>query len=471
MNTIAPARLNRHKVPSTNYPVKVLQFGEGNFLRAFADWMIDILNEATPFRGMVQIVQPLPKGMGEVINEQEGLYHVVLHGIEDGNLVRNTRLITSVKGVINPYDDFTQFLRLGQNPELKFIISNTTEAGITFSDEDKDPNQISKTYPGKLTSLLYHRFKAFGGTNTSGLIFLPCELIDRNGDKLREAILAYASLWQLPAQFTDWINEQNVFCNTLVDRIVPGFPADIINDICQETGYDDKVVVKAEPFHLWVIEGPAFIKDHFPADAAGLQVKFVGNLQPYRTRKVRILNGAHTAMVPVAYLRGLRTVQETVEDPEMGRFVNDIVFNEIIPTLDLPEEELKSFAASVLERFKNPYIRHELSSIALNSISKFKVRVLPSLLEYQKRRESIPPLLALSLAALIRFYKGEYRGTSLPVNDSADILEFFRKVWANPSTDVVVEQVLSNESLWEVNLLSVPGLRDAVAKELARLDK
>lgn len=470
MNTVAPAKLNRQKVPSMNYPVKVLQFGEGNFLRAFADWMIDILNESTSFGGMVQIVQPLPKGMGEVINQQEGLYHVVLHGIEDGKLVQNTRLIKSVKGVINPYDDFTNFLRLGQNPDLKFIISNTTEAGITFSADDKNPDQISQTYPGKLTSLLYHRFKAFGGSINSGLIFLPCELIDKNGDKLREAILAYAKHWQRPEQFVQWINEHNVFCNTLVDRIVPGFPADIINDICQETGYDDKVVVKAEPFHLWVIEGPAFIRDHFPADVAGLHVKFVGNLQPYRTRKVRILNGAHTAMVPVAYLRGLRTVQETIEDQEIGRFVNDVVFNEIIPTLDLSEEELKSFAASVLERFKNPYIRHELSSIALNSISKFKVRVLPSLLEYQKRKGTIPPLLARSFAALIRFYKGDYQGTALPVNDSADIIDFFNQVWTNTSPEVVAERVLSNESLWETNLLNVPGLKDAVAKELAIYD-
>ncbi len=471
MNTVAPAKLNRHNVPSVNYPVKVIQFGEGNFLRAFADWMIDILNEKTSFGGMVQIVQPLPKGMGEVINEQEGLFHVVLHGIEDGNLVQNTRLIKSVRGVVNPYEDFAGFLRLGQNPDLKFILSNTTEAGITFSGDDKYPDQISQTYPGKLTSLLYHRFKSFGGSINSGLTFLPCELIDKNGDKLREAILAYASHWQLPEQFSKWINDHNVFCNTLVDRIVPGFPADIINKICQETGYDDKVVVKAEPFHLWVIEGPGFIRDQFPADAAGLQVKFVGNLQPYRTRKVRILNGAHTAMVPAAYLRGLRTVQETIEDPEMGSFVNDTVFNEIIPTLDLPEEELKSFAASVLERFKNPYIRHELSSIALNSISKFKVRVLPSLLEYQKRKGAIPPLLAHSFAALIRFYKGDYRGTVLPVNDSAEIVDFFKQIWTSTSAEVIVEQVLSNESLWETNLLNVPGLKDAVAKELTTFDE
>lgn len=462
-----PKKLSRASVnASPKRPVKVIQFGEGNFLRAFADWIIDILNEKTTFNGAINIVQPLQKGMGEMINAQDGLYHVVLNGLENGVPKKETRLITCVNEVINPYQSFQKYLDQAGNPELKFVLSNTTEAGINFNPADADLRAVSESFPGKLTSFLYHRFVTFAGANEKGLIFFPCELIDKNGDALRKCILQYADHWKLPGEFSDWIKNANVFCNTLVDRIVPGFPAAEIKAIQEEIGFDDNLVVTGELFHLWVIEAPEEMDKLFPVSGTGLQVKFVNDLTPYRTRKVRILNGAHTAMVPYAYLRGLRTVQQAVEDRATRAFIDQIIFREVIPTLDLPKEELDSFAGSVIERFQNPFIRHELSSIALNSVSKFKVRVLPSLLRYQREKGTLPQGLVDSLSWLIAFYKMTWQGDTLPVNDVPEVTAFFTNVWSAGKPETVVQLVLSNTKLWDEDLSNVPGLSVAVTERL-----
>ncbi|GAB3658016.1 tagaturonate reductase [Echinicola sediminis] len=462
--------LNRQNVPQlTERPVKVLQFGEGNFLRGFVDWIIDTMNEKTDFNGDVQLVQPIANGMGELINKQDGLYHVQLSGIQKGEAKEETKLITCVRGVVNPYADYDAYLKLAENPDLRFIISNTTEAGISYNPEDEQKDRISSSFPGKLTALLYKRFDTFNGDQSKGLHIIPCELIDKNGDKLKEIILKYAALWQLPKGFINWINEANTFSNTLVDRIVPGFPKETIQEIQENIGYGDNLVVKAEPFHLWVIEGPDSVKVEFPAEKAGLDVKFVKDQSPYRTRKVRILNGAHTSLVPVAYLHGLRTVRESVEDPIIGTFLNDTIQKEIIPTLDLPKEELEQFANDVMDRFKNPYVKHMLSSIALNSISKYKVRVLPSLLEYVKRTDELPKNLVRSLAALVVFYKGSYNGEATPVNDDQDIVDFFSSVWKKDDLEEISSEVLKNTTLWDMDLTTVKGLEAAVAENLGSL--
>ncbi|HEY9046328.1 MAG TPA: tagaturonate reductase [Ohtaekwangia sp.] len=456
-------KLNRQtaSIPQTR-PVKVLQFGEGNFLRAFVDWIIDILNEKTDFNGAVEIVQPISKGMATMVNDQDGLYHVVLNGIQQGQTVSETRLITCVAGAFNPYDDFQHFLKTAENPHLQFIISNTTEAGITFSANDTAAGTLADTFPGKITQLLYHRFIYFHGAADKGLALIPCELIEKNGDTLKQTILQYIDLWKLPEAFKQWVLTENTFCNTLVDRIVPGFPKDTIRSIQESVGYEDNLVVTAEPFHLWVIEATDGVHAAFPADKADLQVKFVKDLTPYRTRKVRILNGAHTALVPVAYLRGLRTVRESVEDSYAGEFIRQAIFEEIIPTLDLPQEELQQFANDVIERFQNPFIRHELISIALNSISKYKVRVLPSVLEYYKRKGQLPERLLFSLAALIRFYKGEVKREAIPLNDTPEILEFFKKAWSTNNPVQVVKATLANKAFWDQDLTQIPGLENKV---------
>ncbi|GGZ15664.1 altronate oxidoreductase [Echinicola pacifica] len=462
--------LNRQNVSDLpQRPIKIIQFGEGNFLRGFVDWIIETMNDKANFNADVQLVQPIAQGLGEMINKQDGLYHVQLSGIQSGEAREETKLITCVRGVINPYENYSAYLQLAENPDLRFIISNTTEAGISYNPEDDNKDQLAQSFPGKLTALLFKRFEVFGADNSKGLHIIPCELIDKNGEKLKEIILQYASLWKLPEAFILWINEANTFSNTLVDRIVPGFPRENIKEIQENIGYEDNLVVKAEPFHLWVIEGPDAVKAEFPAEEAGLDVKFVKDQSPYRTRKVRILNGAHTSLVPVAYLHGLRTVRESVEDPIIGPFLNETIQGEIIPTLDLPKEELEQFANDVMDRFKNPFVKHQLSSIALNSISKFKVRVLPSLLEYVDRKGQLPPNLVRSLAALIVFYKGSYNGEATPVQDDEEIINYFKAIWESDDLDHVAHEVLKNINFWDTDLTKVEGLQNAVAQELSQL--
>lgn len=451
-------------------PVRVLQFGEGNFLRAFCDWMVDILNEKAGFDSNIQIVQPIKAGMGPVINEQEGLYHLVLNGIQDGKQVRTTRLITCVSGALNPYDDYEAYLWLAENPDLQFVLSNTTEAGIAYTTADKGLDTLPDSFPGKVTAFLHRRFLHFKGDKTRGLIFLPCELIDKNGTNLREIVLRYAKEWELAPDFIDWVTEHNTFCNTLVDRIVPGFPKDTIKEILEKTQYDDKLVVMAELFHLWVIEGPDNVKEKFPAHKAGLDVKLVRDLAPYRTRKVRILNGAHTALVPVAYLNGQRLVSEAMNDAASGKFIRDAIEEEIIPTLDLPHEELRSFAGDVIQRFQNPFIKHELASIALNSVSKYKVRVLPSVFRYIELKKALPKRLLYSLAALIRFYKGTWKNQALPVNDTPEVMAFFGEVWLLKDKKAIVTRVLGNTAFWDTDLNELPGVTEYVAKSLNEIE-
>ncbi len=463
-------QLNRQTAEAPGqHPVKVVQFGEGNFLRGFVDWMIDLMNERTGFGGQVHIVQPLDKGIVHLLNQQDGLYHVLLEGIQGGKPSREQRLISCIAGSLNPYEDYQAYLALGENPALQFVISNTTEAGIAFEEADQHMDTLPNSFPGKLTALLYHRFQHFGGAADKGLYLIPCELIEKNGEQLRKAVLAYAKHWNLPTEFAAWVSEHNSFCNTLVDRIVPGFPKENIQEIQQELGYADNLVVKAEPFHLWVIEAPAAVKAVFPAEEAGLQVKFVDDLTPYRTRKVRILNGAHTALVPVAYLQGLRTVRDAVEDETAGTFIRKTIFEEIIPTLDLPQEELEQFANDVIERFQNPFIRHELITIALNSVSKYKVRVLPSVLEYHKRKGQLPARLLQSLAALIVFYRGEWNGESIPLNDTPEVLAFFAQAWQQESAEAAVQAVLANTDFWDTDLTAIPSLTALVTQHVEAL--
>lgn len=450
--------------------IKVVQFGEGNFLRAFVDWVVDVMNEKTDFNGAVQIIQPIRQGMGAMVNAQDGLYHVVLNGMKHGNLLQETRLITCVEGVLNPFENPNAFFKAAENSDLKFVVSNTTEAGITFSAADINPAALAETFPGKLTSFLYHRFTFFKGDPNKGLIIMPCELIDKNGAALKDAIEAYLAHWNLSEEFKHWINAYNTFCNTLVDRIVPGFPKDTSKEIQHATGYEDNLVVMAEPFHLWVIEADDVVRNAFPADQAGLQVKFVEDMAPYRTRKVRILNGAHTALVPVAYLQGLRTVKESVEDSRTGEFIRNVIVDEIIPTLDLSKDELHQFADDVMERFKNPFIRHELSSIALNSISKYAVRVLPSVLQYIKIKKQLPKGLLFSLAALIRFYKGVWKDEPLPVNDSEEVIKFFRNAWKSNNIKQVTASTLSNVAFWGTDLTQLPGVSAMVEHGLEQLE-
>ncbi|MFT7035140.1 MAG: tagaturonate reductase [Cyclobacteriaceae bacterium] len=464
-------KLNRSSVSAQTYPERILQFGEGNFLRAFANWMIHKMNKESGFDAGVVVVQPIDQGLIKMLNDQNGLYTLYLNGIKNGEAVSEHEVIDCIQRGLNPYDNYDEYLSIGDNPDLRFVISNTTEAGISYNEGDKLDDAPAKSFPAKLTALLHRRFKTFNGDSSKGLIFIPCELIDRNGDNLRRIILQYAADWNLGTEFTNWLENDNIFCNTLVDRIVPGYPKSKMEAITEELGYQDNLVVEGEQFHLWVIEGPDSVKDEFPSEKIGLNVVFTDNMEPYRTRKVRILNGAHTSMVPVSYLYGIETVRESVEDEVIGQYVKDVIFNEICPTLDLPEEELNSFANDVLDRFRNPYLVHALMSISLNSIAKFKTRVLPSILEYQKRKNSLPEKLVFSFASLIAFYKGEVNGKTIAVNDDQEVLQFIQTNWQSCNGNVdsltaIVNAILSNEGFWDQDLTEVKGLAEKVVENL-----
>lgn len=459
-----------------SYPEKVMQFGEGNFLRAFIDWQIDKMNKEAGFNGSVVVVQPIENGLVNKLNEQDGLYTLYLQGMKDGKAVREHTIINSVSRGVNPYCDYDEFLKIGDNPELRFIISNTTEAGIAFAEKDKLSDRPQSSYPGKLTAFLYHRFKQFDGDKSKGFIIIPCELIDRNGEKLKKIVSKYTELWNLGDRFKDWLENANTFCCSLVDRIVPGYPRDTIDEVTKEIGYEDGLVDVGEQFHLWVVEGPDWIKNELPVEKANLNVKFVDDMTPYRTRKVRILNGAHTALVPVAYLYGLDIVSESVKHDVVGKFLNGVIYDEIIPTLDLPEDELKYFAGAVLERFVNPFVKHYLMSIALNSMSKFETRDLPSLIEYKKRSGKLPEKLVFSLAALIEFYKGKRGDEIIKLADNQDILDLYKSLWSNyDGTETglknIVTSVLGYEKNWKMNLNDIDGLNELVTKYLSDIER
>ena len=356
--------LNRHTAQTSTRPTRIIQFGEGNFLRAFVDWIIWNTNRKTDFNAGVAVVQPIPKGMAEVLNAQDGLYHVNLQGIYKGQKADTIELIDVINKCINPYEQFDDYLALACEPDIRFVISNTTEAGIAFDPSCSFDDKPASSYPGKLTQLLYRRFQHFGGDSSKGLIILPCELIFLNGKALRECIYQYIDLWNLGDGFRMWFEEAcGVYC-TLVDRIVPGYPKDTIEQIQERVGYKDNLVVKGEIFHLWVIEAPESVAAEFPADKAGLNVLFVPSEAPYHERKVTLLNGPHTVLAPVGFLSGLDTVKECAEDPEVGAFVRKVMYEELMETLNLPKPELKAFADSVVERFVNPYVKHFVITVS-----------------------------------------------------------------------------------------------------------
>lgn len=464
-------------IPSViNYQVKILQFGEGNFLRCFVDWMVDIMNKKGLFQGSVVIVQPIKEGKVDLLNRQNGKYNVFLRGIKNNKLSSERYLIESVTEGINPYDDYERLLKVVENPDIRFIISNTTEAGIVFNPEDSFDLQPPLSFPGKLTAVLYHRFKYFNESNDKGFILFPCELIDFNGQKLKEIVLKLSEIWKLGDEFKNWVNQANYFCNTLVDRIVPGFPVKRAEDITKEIGYEDKLIVDGEPFHLWVIEAPNWIESEFPAKKAGLNVLFVDNLVPFRDRKVRILNGSHTIMTPVSYLLGIETVKEAVEHPLTGNFIRETIYEEIIPNIDLSREELVEFAENTLQRFKNPFIEHYFLKISVNSISKFTTRVLPTLIKLYDRTQKLPERIVFSFACLILFYRAQCNGQSFELKDDENVISFFKVNWERVDNGIIslnelIKLTLENTGFWQQDLTRIHGLESKISEYILKVKK
>lgn len=409
----------------------VMQFGEGGFLRGFVDYFFHKLQEKGLYEGKIVVVQPIEQGMCHMLEEQKCEYNLFLRGIEKGEVVNEHTHITSISRALNPYTQYEEYVALATNQDLRIIVSNTTEAGIEYLGTEKLTDMPPKSYPAKLTQFLYKRFQS----GLKGFILLPCELIDNNGDNLKKCVLQYSDLWNLGDEFKNWINTENDFCNTLVDRIVTGYPRDEVEELTKQIGSQDNLIDTAEIFHLWVIEGHH--EEELPFNKAGYNIVWTDDAKPYKKRKVRILNGGHTSMVLGAYLYGLETVGECLKDETVSAFLKKCIFDEIVPTLGNTETDIQ-FGKDVLERFSNPFIKHQLLSIALNSVSKFQVRVLPTILEYKEKFGSYPQALTFSMAALIAFYRTD------KANDSAEVMEFMKTA--------SVEDILKKEDYWHADL-------------------
>ena len=468
-------RLSEKTVSKPRRPIRIVQFGEGNFLRGFVDYMIDIANEQGIFQGNIVMVKPRDTGVLDKFREQDCLYTVSLRGNVGGVGCVTNRIVTCVDHVVSPYGEYGKYLKLAELESLRFVISNTTEAGIVLEESDCLQNTPPESFPGKLTQFLYHRFKTFNGDVNKGLIILPVELIDNNGIVLKKYVKHLAVLWQLEPEFLDWLDRACVFASTLVDRIITGYPKDKEKQEWEQLGYEDRLLVTGEPFALWVIESDVDISRELPLEDAGLPVVFTDNLKPYKQRKVRILNGAHTSFVTAAFLAGLDIVRDSMEDDLIREFMLKTIYQEVIPTLSMGEEELKEFAKDVLNRFNNPYVDHALLAIALNSVSKWRARCMPSLLGYVERFGELPVNLTFSLAALMAFYSGtEIRDRALighrgnreyKIMDETPVLEFFRE-HCELDEEQFVTAFIDREDFFGPELKQVEGLCVAVAEYL-----
>lgn len=439
-------------------PTRIIQFGEGNFLRGFVDWQLQKMNDAGVFDGGVAVVQPLPSGRVAELETQDRLYTVLIEGMQDGQPVASHDIVTAINRAVDPYRDWDGFLALAENPDTTIIISNTTEAGIAVDPTDTGESAPPKGFPAKLTHLLRRRFQA----NLPGFLILPCELIDDNGPALRKAVLECASRFAWEDDFAHWVETENQFCATLVDRITPGYPANRAEALWQEWGYEDTLIVKTEPFMLWAIQGSASIEQLWPAAKAGLNVVITDDLAAYHDQKVYLLNAPHTTIAQLARLAGLETVGQAVADTGFAAFVESQMDEEIIPTLSLPRPVLQAFAAQVLQRFANPSIEHRLADIALNSASKFVSRLLPIIKANLTDGRGLPPRTCLALAGLLSIYFG--RGGNVVAADLPAVTTAFA------AADGSVPTVLADASLWGEDLTAIPGLAQLVGDDLAKIE-
>ena len=478
--------LNKRTAPKSVMPERIIQFGEGNFLRAFVDWIIYNMDQRTDFNSSVVVVQPIDRGMVDWLNGQDCLYHVNLQGRQNGEAVNELTRIDVISRALNPYSQNAAFMALADQPEIRFVISNTTEAGITFDPACKFTDAPASSYPGKLTQLLYRRFKTFNGAADKGLIIMPCELIFLNGHHLKDCIYKYIELWKDDFgadhdAFKAWFTNYCYVCATLVDRIVPGFPRKEIAQIQEKVCYADNLVVQAEIFHLWVIEKPENmsiedLRKEFPAEKAGLHVLIAESEKPYHERKVTLLNGPHTVLSPVAFLSGINIVRDACNHEVIGKYIHKVQFDELMQTLNLPMEELQQFGADVLERFNNPFVEHQVTSIMLNSFPKFQTRDLPGLKTYLERKGELPKGLVLGLAAIITYYKGGKRADGIEIvpNDAQEIMDLLKNLWATGDTRKVAEGVLGAKDLiWTEHgdLNQIPGLTDMVTDFLNQIEQ
>ncbi|MGL5579046.1 MAG: tagaturonate reductase [Fusobacteriaceae bacterium] len=458
------------------YSERVVQFGEGNFLRCFIDWQLDILNEKKGLDAGITVVRPIDTKFPPSLSTQDGLYTTIIRGIdEEGKLIDNKRIISSVNRELNVYTEYSKVIETFLNPDLEFVFSNTTEAGIVFNSEDKYQMEPQVSFPGKLTKFLHMRYKYFKGDATKGLIIIPCELIDYNGEELKKIVFQYCELWNLEIEFINWLENRNTWCSSLVDRIVTGYPRDEKETLEKELGYQDKFMVAGEYFHLFVIQGPKWLEDKLSIKDSGLNIKVVEDIKSYKERKVGILNGAHTALVPVSYLCGIDRVRESLDDDYIRKFLENLIGEEIIPSLDMDKKELEEFADSVIKRFSNPFVKHELLSISLNSMFKFKTRILPQMITYIEEKKKLPKHMVFSLAALVVFYRGKRENQMIPLNDEQRFLDIYKNLWDSYDGTLEVAKkiacAIASLDHWGYKLNEVPGFVEKLATDIYRIEK
>ncbi|NDV77972.1 tagaturonate reductase [Dysgonomonas sp. 511] len=460
--------LNKTTVEKKDLPVKILQFGEGNFLRAFVDWMIDKANDAGVMNHGITAVQPIAQGreIADIFKSQDCMYHVYLEGIKDKQPVKEVALVKSIMDILNPYCQYAEYEKLFLSEELEMIISNTTEAGIRYEEGDDLTAEPPKSFPAKMTALLHKRYKKYNGDPNKGLLIICCELIEDNGSTLHDYILKHARYNNLEEGFIEWVNTACHFYDTLVDRIVPGFPRENINEIKAELGFDDNLVVKGEYFHVWAIGGDSIIKEKFPLDKAGLNVLFMDDIRPFRAKKVRILNGSHTAMVPVALQLGCETVMDAFNTPEVEQYINRMVAEEVLPVIDEDPKELEVFAAKILERFYNPYLKHYLKDISLNSISKWETRDYPTVYDNYKKLGKDARLSIFSFAATIVLYSGQSEAKGFTPNDTPEFIDFIQNSFDKNNIKGWVSAIVSNKDMWKENFAEVPHFADEVSADV-----
>ncbi|TCP21277.1 tagaturonate reductase [Scopulibacillus darangshiensis] len=484
--------LNKNNLPAedqqaiADYPIKVLQIGEGHFLRGFFDWMIHECNKKGYFNGSIAVTQPRPQGKTKIekLKQQDGLYTLLIRGLQNKKVVNEKETISVFSRIIDPYTEWGEFLALAKSPDLEFVVSNTTEAGLSYQQMPLEEGVPMTSFPGRLTIFLYQRYLHFNGDSDKGLIMLPCELLEENGDKLKQYVVQHSKDWELSTAFINWLEQDNLFLNSLVDRIVTGYPVMEAEKWTAESGYVDQLLNTTEPYYFWAIEADPSLDRLLPLNKAGLNVHWVEDLTPYQIRKVRILNGSHTIIAPLGILYGLDHVGQVMADSEFKGFLQKTIEEDILPTLPYNRHDMMQYAESVLERFINPFVQHQLADILLNSISKFKVRLLPTLVAYFAKEEQLPASLVTAFAGLIRYYKVQksednyvgtrFDGSEYIVKDDQLALDFFCEQWSSfeakdMSLKQLVKKIIGNKLLWDKDLNRITGLSNAVCNNLKEI--
>jgi tagaturonate reductase len=455
-------------------PEKIIQFGTGVLLRGLPDYFVNKANKSGIFNGRIVVVKSTDRGGVDAFFDQANLFTHCIRGIEDGKVVEETFINTAISRTLSARSEWEEILRCAHNPSLQIVVSNTTEVGIQLVDDDLKASPPT-SFPGKLTAFLHERFRAFGGSAESGMVVVPTELVVDNGKKLQEIVFEQARRHNLGDDFMQWLTNHTHFCSSLVDRIVPGLPdAATHQELVGTLGYQDDLLIMSEVYRLWAIEGNEYVKSILSFTQADTGVIIAPNIDLYRELKLRLLNGSHTFSVALFYLSGMRTIRESMENSEMEHFITELTLDELAPAIpfEVELEKARIFGRQVLDRFRNPYIKHQVIDITVQYTAKMKMRNIPTLLSHYQKFGTTPTRMVQGFSAFILFMKptetdgkayfGELEGEKYPIR--CDQAPYFYELWKRYSFDVeeLVASLLSDAELWGTNLTELPGFHEAV---------